>query len=89
MNNGVVSFFATEHFDGAVGNDFIHVHVGAGAGTALDAVNNEFFVKHATDDFVACRFDGIGNFRFQPSGFPVGNGGCTFYFCKVFNENGV
>ena len=43
MNKRVIAFYAAKNFDGTVGNDFIHIHVGTGAGASLNGIGNKFF----------------------------------------------
>jgi hypothetical protein len=38
MDQGVLSFFTTQQFDGDVGDHFVGIHIERGTGTALDGV---------------------------------------------------
>ncbi len=42
---------AAGDLDGAVGNDLVGVHVGAGTGAGLEDIDDEVVVESAVDDF--------------------------------------
>ena len=60
-----------EGFEREVGDDLVGVHVGGGAGTALDKVGDELIRELARDDAVARRDDRIGDPGFKHAEFPV------------------
>ena len=63
VQRGVVALLAAEQFQRAVGDDLVGVHVGRGAGAALDDVDDELVVQFAAGDFLAGRDDGVGASR--------------------------
>jgi len=68
----VAAFFAAQCDVGEVGDDFVAVHVVAGAGTGLEAVDHEFVVIFTRENLVAGRDDGIAFFSRQPARLAVG-----------------
>ena len=70
----VIAFFAAQNFDCAVSDNLIGVHVQAGAGAALDGVDDELVMELAVDDFVAGGDDGVGDLGIQSAGMLVGHG---------------
>ncbi len=58
--------FAAEEFDGAVGNDFVGVHVGRGARPGLENIEDEFGVPFAVGDFFSGLGDDLGQFGLRP-----------------------
>ena len=52
MNWFLGPHFAAGDFDGAVGDHFVHVHVGLGAAAGLPDAQGELVVEFAGDDFV-------------------------------------
>ena len=50
--NRFVAAFAAEHFDGAIGDDLVGVHVGRGAGAGLENIHDELVVPLAVNDFL-------------------------------------
>ena len=60
MNRLLRSQFAARHFNGAVGDDLVHVHVGLGAAAGLPDAQGELVVELAGDDFVGRLHDELG-----------------------------
>ena len=60
MNRLLRSHFAAGDFDGAVGDDLVHVHVGLGAAAGLPDAQRELVVELAGDDFVGGLHDQLG-----------------------------
>ena len=52
VNRFLRSHFAAQHFNGTVGDDFIGIHVGLGAGAGLPDDEREMLVKLSLDDFL-------------------------------------
>src|ERR1700758_2636665 len=59
--NRFVAAFAAEDFDGAIGDHFVGVHVGRGAGTGLENVHHELRVPFAVDHLLRRLLDGLRN----------------------------
>ena len=57
-----------------VGDDFVGVHVGRGAGAALQHVDHEMLVTIAGDDAIAGRDDGGGDVGLERAEIAVGHG---------------
>ncbi len=62
MNQLLRSQFAARQLDGAVGDDFIDVHVGLGAAAGLPDTQGKLVVELAGDDFVRGLHDELGFF---------------------------
>ena len=60
MNRLLRSQFAARQFDGAVGDDFIDVHVGLRAAAGLPDAQGKLVVEFAGDDFVGGLHDELG-----------------------------
>ena len=54
---------AARQFNGAVGDDFVDVHVGLRAAAGLPDAQRKLVVEFAGDDFVGCLHDEFGFFR--------------------------
>jgi|GEM_PF-2443759 len=68
----VVSALGEAHvFERAVGDHLVRVHVGAGAGAALDHVDHELLVQRTADEIVAGLHDGAGARRVDHAQFGV------------------
>jgi len=52
MNWFFAAHFAAGHFDGAIGDDFVDVHVGLRAAAGLPDVEREVIVEFSGDDFI-------------------------------------
>ena len=74
MDDGIIALLAAQDLDGPVGNDLVGVHIGRGAGAALDGVDDELVMELAVDDFVAGGDDGVGDLGIQSAGMLVGHG---------------
>ncbi len=62
MDFGIVTERAAQDFDGAVGDDFISVHVEADAGAGLEDINYEFGVPFPFLYFLSRLNDRAGDF---------------------------
>ena len=60
MNRFLRAQLAARHFDGAVGDDLVDVHVGLGAAAGLPDAQRELVVELAGDDFVGSLHDELG-----------------------------
>ncbi len=78
MHQGVIALDAAEDFDGAVGDNFIDVHVGGCSGPALKSVDGELIGKLSGGCFVACFFYRVGFFGRQIT--ILGVGLCAGFF---------
>ncbi len=56
----IVALGPAQQFQRAVGDDLVGVHVGRGAGAALDHVDHELVVQPARPDFLGGGDDGVG-----------------------------
>lgn len=61
VNGLLAAKLTTHHFNGPVGNDLVHIHVGLGAGTSLEDDEGEFVNELARNDFVSSLLDVLGN----------------------------
>ena len=61
--NCVLGFTAAKNFGSTVSDDLVHVHVGRGAGTTLNRVDNESILHITGDYFIAGSLDRSGLFR--------------------------
>ena len=76
-------------FEGEVGDDFVGVHVEAGAGAALEHVDGELVHAPAVvEDLVACPYDGVAFFRGQGVESSVGEGRGFFHLYHAADEVG-
>ena len=75
---GVVALGAAKVFQGAVGDDLVGVHVGGGAGPALDAVHRELVEEASGDEVVAGPADGLADGGGNGPELHVGQGGGLF-----------
>ena len=60
VNVLVCAFFAFEYFVGAVGDDFITVHIVRGAGTSLENISDKRVGKFSVNKFESGFFNGFG-----------------------------
>ena len=74
----VVAFFLAQGFEGDVGDDLIGIHVGRGAGSALDHIDGELIVEFSGDHTFAGGFDGFEEVFGQQAEVVVGPGGSQF-----------
>ena len=82
----IVAARAAQKLQRDVGDDFIGIHVGGGAGTALQHVDNEVVETFTCDDQIAGRDDGVGNVRLQRAKIAVGHGGRLLHHGKRLHE---
>ncbi|MNU66989.1 hypothetical protein D3C71_563160 [compost metagenome] len=59
---GIIAFFVAKQFQRAVGDDLIGIHVGRGAGSALNFIHHELLTQRAGADFAAGLGDGFHSF---------------------------
>ena len=74
IDGRIVAARAAEKLERDVGDHFIGIHVGGGAGTALQHVDHEMAVTFTRDDRIAGRDDGSGNVRLQRAEIAIGHG---------------
>src|SRR5437016_2269854 len=72
MNNRLVPSLAAEKLNGAVRDDFVHVHVRRGTATCLERINNELFVESPLHNLLRRRNNGLTFLRVQQSQLHVG-----------------
>ena len=58
-SSGVLPALVAEKFERPVGDHLVGVHVGRGAGAALDHIDDELFVQRAGADFLTGLDDGL------------------------------
>ena len=85
----VVPTFLAEQLEGTVGNDFVGIHVGRGAGAALDDVHHELFVQLAVDDFSAGGDDGLATGGIEQAELLVGERGGLLDLGQGTNQVGI
>ena len=49
----IFTALVAQYFQGAIGDDFIGIHIGGGASTALKHVDDKVVVQHAHANFIA------------------------------------
>jgi hypothetical protein len=89
MNLGILAELAPEDFVGAIGDDFVGVHVKADAGSGLENVDDKFVVPATVDNFQSGMNDGVGAARVDGAQFAVGFGGGEFDHGDGANEQGM
>src|SRR5207237_8392370 len=72
MTNRLVPSLAAEKLNGAVRDDFVHVHVRRGTATCLEHINNELFVESPLHNLLRRRNNGLTFLRVQQSKLHVG-----------------
>ena len=72
VDQRIIALFAAQYLDGAVGDDLVGVHIGAGARAALDGIDDELIVQPARDDLIARLLDGAGHILPDGAGGQVG-----------------
>jgi hypothetical protein len=72
VDHGVVAFSPAEAFEREVRDDLVGVHVGRGAGAALDEVGDELVAHLARDQLVARTDDRVGDRRVEDAELAVG-----------------
>ena len=75
MDELVVTVFLAEDLEGAVGDDLVGVHIGRGAGAALDHVDREVLGVLAIHELLAGSYDGVGNLVGDEAEVVVGEDG--------------
>ena len=60
MDNMVIAFFASQDFDGTVGNYFVCIHIQRSAGAALNGIHNEIPMKFSRKNFITGKHHGLG-----------------------------
>ncbi len=78
MQVGVLPLLVAQEFKPPVGDDLVGVHIGGGAGTALEHVHDKLFVEFAGHYLVARGADRLHLGRRQNAQFMVGHGGRLF-----------
>lgn len=58
----IIAFFVSEQFERTVGDDLVGIHVGGGAGSALNFIHHELLMQRAGADFAAGLCDGFHAF---------------------------
>jgi hypothetical protein len=71
----VLALGVAEDFQRPVGDHLVGVHVGRGAGAALDDVDDELLMPLAVDDFLAGGDDGVGALGVEQAELQVSLGG--------------
>ncbi|MND86971.1 hypothetical protein D3C80_789560 [compost metagenome] len=71
VKTGIIAFFVAKQFERTVGNDLIGIHVGGGAGSALDFIHHELPVQRAGADFAAGFGNGFHSFGVQQAQFVI------------------
>ena len=74
IDQAVIALLTAEQLNGAVGDDFIGVHVQGGAGAALDRLDDELIMQPAADDLIAGLDNGFGLFLVENAAFIVRDG---------------
>ena len=74
MDVVVLAQAAAHDLVGAVGNDLVGVHVGRGAGAALDGVHDELVMQLAGHDFLGSLDNGVADLLVHQAGGMVGDG---------------
>ena len=67
----VLAALVAEQLQRAIGDDLVGIHVGGGAGAALNHVDDELVVQFSVADFLAGGDDGIGARLIEQSEFPI------------------
>ena len=74
MYDRVIALLAAQKLDGAVGDDFICIHIDRGSGAALNRVNDEVLVMLTGQNLVAGLHDGVCPLLIQQVNLAVGDG---------------
>ncbi len=78
VDRGFRAHLAAQHFDGAIGDDFVGVHVGLGAGAGLPDDEGEVIVELALDHLLGGGDDGLAEIGVHFAERHVGLGGGPF-----------
>ena len=89
IDGGIVAARAAQQLQRDVGDHLVGIHVGGGAGTALQHVDDEVIEAITGDDQIAGRDDGGGDLRFQRAQFAVGDGGGLLHHGERLHEFGI
>ena len=79
----VVTFLVSHNLKSAVGNDFVGIHIDAGASTTLHHINGEILMPLAVNDFAAGLTDGFCYLVVDNTQGMIG-----FYCCQLHVGNG-
>ena len=63
---------STRHFNRAVGNDFVGIHIGLGARTSLKHDQRKMIIKFSRDHLICSAHDEIDFLLWQFTQFPIG-----------------
>ena len=88
MNGLLAAHFAAGDFDGAVGDDFVDVHVGLRAAAGLPDAQREMIVELAGNDFVGGLGDELGFFVGEFAEILIDEGGGFFEDAEGANQFG-
>ena len=86
VDNAFLTQFAAVQHVGAVGNDFVQIHVGLGAGAGLPNHQRKLLVQLMCQNFVAGGSNQITLLSRQYSQVGIGKSGCFFQIGKGFND---
>jgi hypothetical protein len=86
VDNGVVTFLTAQNLNGAVGDDFICIHVSGRTCTALDGVADKLVMKLSGKNLVTNLANGIFDFGVKFSHVVVANCAGFFDFGKGIDE---
>ena len=84
-NTFLTQFAAVQHV-GAVGNDFVQIHVGLGAGAGLPNHQRKLFIQLVRQNFVAGGGNQVALLSRQDTQVGIGKSGCFFQIGKGFNN---
>ncbi len=82
----ILAFIITQDFQTAIGNHFVGVHIGGGAGTALKHVNGELVVQFAVQNFITGLGYGFHPGLINPAQFMIGHGRSLFDHGQRFDH---
>ena len=89
MHGRIMAQGVAKHLAGAVCQDLVHVHIGAGARTALNVVDDELVGQPTSHDLFTGPDDGSGLLGVEASSRAVGNGGGLLHQGKVADKHRV
>ena len=85
----VLAFLVSEAFQRDIGDHLVRVHVGRGAGAALDEVGDELVAQFAGDQPVARRRDRIGDLWIEHAEVAIGERGGLLGVPECLDEVGL
>ncbi|MOA18092.1 hypothetical protein D3C78_1383800 [compost metagenome] len=88
MDSALFPTHATQQFTGAVGQHFIHIHVGLGAGAGLPDRQRELVRMLVRQHFIGGADNGVGPLRRQQPQVHVHAGSGAFGQCQRMNQRG-